>query len=111
MKVVFPNSAWVSVPQRFVLKGEHWARQDLKVRYGVIIHPKHGPVLIDTGYTQETVSAPDRSQMLRLYAGILVPKLVQAEQPKPVLARLGFEPADVRFVIVTHFHADHISGL
>ena len=83
----------------------------LKVRYGVIVHPDHGPVLIDTGYTAETISAPDRGRVLRLYSRVLGPTLNPDQQPEPVLARLGFTPADVRFVIVTHFHADHISGL
>ena len=111
MKVFFPNSAWVKTRERLVLKGGRFAKIDLKVRYGVIIHPKLGPILIDTGYTEEVISGTKRGVMLDLYARVLRPRLNKAEQPKAVLARMGYGPEDVRYVIVTHFHADHVSGL
>ncbi|MEM9499182.1 MAG: MBL fold metallo-hydrolase [Pseudomonadota bacterium] len=83
----------------------------LWVRYGFFVHPVVGPVLIDTGYTSRIITAPDRSIWLRGYIRALAPDLNDAEQPEAVLARHGLSPDDVATVIVTHFHADHISGL
>ncbi|TPO13629.1 MBL fold metallo-hydrolase [Mesorhizobium sp. B1-1-5] len=111
MKLVFASSAWVSAAERLILRGGSWQSVRLRVRYGLIFHPAAGPVLIDTGYTQEALSGARRSRMLRLYGALLKPELNAAEQVLPVLRRFGLSPDDIRTIIVTHFHADHISGL
>ncbi|TGQ73274.1 MBL fold metallo-hydrolase [Mesorhizobium sp. M00.F.Ca.ET.186.01.1.1] len=111
MKIAFANSAWVGAAERLILRGGGWQKIRLRVRYGLIIHPQAGPVLIDTGYTPDVTTGAGRGTMLRLYGAVLRPELVEAEQPVPVLARFALTPRDVGTVIVTHFHADHISGL
>ncbi|MDX8466368.1 MBL fold metallo-hydrolase [Mesorhizobium sp. VK23B] len=111
MKITFANSAWVSAAERLILRGGSWQSVKLRVRYGLIFHPTAGPVLVDTGYTREALSGERRGRMLRLYGALLKPQLNAAEQVVPVLKRFGLSPDDIRTVIVTHFHADHISGL
>jgi len=111
MKVVFPNSAWVRAMERLILLRGRFKSIRLKVRYGIVLHPGYGPVLIDTGYTDHTVSRAGRSALLRLYARILSPMLNTSQQPLTVLKQMGFGVEDVKFIIVTHFHADHVSGL
>lgn len=110
MNPVFANSAFVTVPERFFLRGGTWRRVRLKVRYGIFVHPKAGPVLIDTGYGPRVTCGP-RSSILRLYDAILRPELAKEGQPGSVLRKLGFTLDDVGTVIVTHFHADHVAGL
>ncbi|CDX19260.1 Metallo-beta-lactamase superfamily protein [Mesorhizobium sp. ORS 3324] len=111
MKTVFANSAWVNAAERLILRGGGWRSVRLRVRYGLIVHPAQGPVLVDTGYTAEALTGERRGRMLRLYGALLKPKLNAAEQVLPVLKHFGLSPNDIRTVIVTHFHADHISGL
>ncbi|RWM08358.1 MAG: MBL fold metallo-hydrolase [Mesorhizobium sp.] len=111
MKIVFANSAWVGAAERLILRGGSWRSVRLRVRYGLIFHASEGPVLVDTGYTPEALTGERRGRMLRLYGALLKPKLNAAEQVLPVLKRFGLSPDDIRTVIVTHFHADHISGL
>lgn len=108
---VFANSAWVTAPERLILQKGRWQRRRLRVRYGVFVHPSAGPVLIDTGYTAHSVSAPGRSLMLRAYSRALAPTLVADAQPDRFLAQVGLGLQDIKTVIITHFHADHISGL
>lgn len=111
MRIVFANSAWVSAAKRLILRGGGWQGVRLRVRYGLIFHAVAGPVLIDTGYTPEALVGDRRGRMLRLYGALLKPQLNTAEQVLPVLKRFGLSPDDIRTIIVTHFHADHISGL
>ena len=111
MKIVFANSAWVSAAERLILRGGGWQSVKLRVRYGLLFHPTAGPVLIDTGYTPEALTGAQRGLMLRIYGALLKPELNAAEQVLLVLRRFGLEPDDIRTIIVTHFHADHISGL
>lgn len=108
MRPLFANSATITVPEHLVLArgGSHPVH--LGVRFGVWVHPTQGPILIDTGYGPE-VTTGRRSLALTLYAALLKPRL--EDQPEDVLARLGLEAGDVRTLFITHFHADHISGL
>lgn len=108
MRPVFANSATITVPEFLVLGGGRLRPVRLGVRFGVWVHPQQGPILIDTGYGPE-VTRGRRSLALTVYGQVLSPRL--EDQPEDVLARLGFTVADVRTVFVTHFHADHISGL
>ena len=110
MRPVFANSAFVTAPERFVLKGGRWQAIDLKVRYGLFRHPDAGLVLIDTGYGPRVTQGP-RSLPLRLYNALLGPKLIAAGQPEAVLRRFNATPADVGTVVLTHHHADHVSAL
>jgi glyoxylase-like metal-dependent hydrolase (beta-lactamase superfamily II) len=98
---VFVNSAFVRAPERFVLRGGRWSAIDIPVRYGVFDHPVVGRCLIDTGYSRR-VTEGRRSLPLRLYAGILSPRLQPDALPKaqPIAA-----------ILLTHLHADHVSAL
>lgn len=107
---VFANSATVRASERLLVQGGRRAPVTLRVRYGLLDHPVAGPVLIDTGYTRETVQGP-RSLALRAYARALGPRLIEAEQPAALLAGRGLRPEDVGTIVLTHFHADHVSGL
>lgn len=110
MKVVFANSATMPTRERLILKNGGLHKVPLRVRYGLILHPVAGPTLIDTGYTQQTTQGP-RSAALRLYGRLFRPQLLPEGQPAAFLNQFDLTPEDVTHVIVTHFHADHVSGL
>ena len=109
MRPVFANSAFVTAPERLILRGGAWRRVRLKVRYGLFLHPQAGLVLIDTGYGPRVTEGP-RSLPLRLYDAILGPQLVAAGQPDAVLQRLGFTTDDVSAVILEHESKGSSSG-
>lgn len=109
MKLHFANSALIKSPERAIFRGGSWRNQQrLRVRYGVFEHPDHGPILIDTGYSRH---APSPSLGMRLYTAMLGPDLQLDGDIDAVLGRFGYERTDVRIIVVTHFHADHIAAL
>ncbi|MEQ1576083.1 MAG: MBL fold metallo-hydrolase [Hyphomicrobium sp.] len=105
----FPVSSYVRGPHAMVVKGARWQMLDFPVRYCVFEHPREGLVLIDTGYTQALYQSDDR--VLKLYRKLLAPKLVRERDPLTVIAARGAKASDVRHIVVTHWHADHICGL
>lgn len=100
--LAFPNSAGVRVPERLVLSGGRWTQIELAVRYARFTHARAGACLIDTGYSAR-VTRGLRSLPLTLYASILRPRLTPHALP-------GACP-DVRTILLTHLHADHVSAL
>ncbi|MEO6360079.1 MAG: MBL fold metallo-hydrolase [Sphingomicrobium sp.] len=109
MEPEFPISAYVCAPEWPLMRGGRWRRVRVPVRYGFFVHPVAGPVLIDTGYTTK-VTTGKRAIDLWLYAAVLRPQLVEDAQLEPFLRARGFALEDVRAVVLTHFHADHISA-
>ena len=107
----FLNSASVRVPERMMLAGGSWGRVAVGVRYGMLVHPEFGPVLIDTGYGPRVTRSAQRSLALKLYGAVLRPQLMEDDLPLAALARAGYSAGDVRRIIVTHFHADHVAAL
>ena len=73
-------------------------------------HPQGGWLLWDAGYAPHmlTVTQHFPYSLYRLATPLrLRPELAVAAQ----LPRLGLSPADIRAVLISHFHADHIAGL
>lgn len=76
----------------------------------VIHHEKHGPVLFDTGYSMNFYEAT-KYLPEKLYA-LATPVTISPETTaKAQLKKMGISASDVRTVICSHFHADHIGGL
>lgn len=109
MTPVFANSASICVPERLMLAVGSWRWITLKVRFGFLDHPREGPVLIDTGYSSHIKLSRERSLALKIYTAMTRPKLEM--EAVPFLASRGISPVDIRTIIVTHFHADHVSAL
>ena len=73
-------------------------------------HPRHGWLLWDTGYAPRMLTATAHfpfSLYRRVTPLYLSPELAVVAQ----LQRWGLTPEDIRFIIISHFHADHIAGL
>lgn len=75
----------------------------------LIEHPE-GLIMVDTGETSR-VAEPGYFGW-HPYFRLGVKEWVAAEDEiGPQLRKLGFDPLDVRWVILTHFHTDHAGGL
>jgi glyoxylase-like metal-dependent hydrolase (beta-lactamase superfamily II) len=105
----FINSATVDIAERLVLRSGAWRPVTVGVRYAIAMHKTHGPVLIDTGYGPRVTSGR-RSITLTAYAALLRPRLRDGGMPQSALARLGCTVDDVRRIVLTHFHADHVAA-
>jgi glyoxylase-like metal-dependent hydrolase (beta-lactamase superfamily II) len=104
------NSAHIDVAAGLVRRGAGFRTISLTVRYGLIERKDGGLCLVDTGVGTD-VTQGERSMPLRLYAAMLRPKLEPNQSPQAMLRGFGATPDDVRRVVLTHFHADHVSSL
>jgi glyoxylase-like metal-dependent hydrolase (beta-lactamase superfamily II) len=67
-------------------------------------------VLIDTGYGLRDVAEP-RARLSRFFLALLKPELRAEMTAYRQIERLGFDPRDVRQIVLTHLDFDHAGGL
>lgn len=96
--------------KKYALRGAE--NKDIKFHalFGLIQHPEQGWILFDTGYTERFFDAT-KSFPNKIYA--LATKVVvhKEEEVQAQLKKFGLTTSDIKHVIISHFHADHIGGL
>lgn len=78
--------------------------------WALINHPVHGPVLFDCGYGAAARTAMQRG-LRRIYRHVLGACCPPGTDPSLLLTSVGLNPREVRHVVLSHFHPDHIGGL
>ena len=73
-------------------------------------HPAHGWTLFDSGYAPRILAAT-RGWPFGLYRRMTPLRLPARGAVVDQLGALGLVPGDIRRIVVSHFHADHIAGL
>lgn len=76
----------------------------------LIVHPDEGAILFDTGYDPAFFAATQPFPE-RLYRWVTPVTLEPGEAVADQLPRFGLAPDDIRAVVVSHFHGDHVAGL
>lgn len=70
---------------------------------------RDGVILVDTGFG--TRDCEDPTRLPAAFRALSRPRLDLAQTARVQLAALGFTPADVRHVVITHLDLDHAGGL
>lgn len=94
-------------PRRYL--GGGWSRELLPVNAFLFEHPA-GLCLFDAGQTADATRAghlPQWHPFLRLARF----ELGRDDEVAPQLRRLGFAVEDVRWVVLSHLHTDHVGGI
>lgn len=87
-----------------------WRRQRFPALAAALGHPTHGWTLFDTGYDGRYFDVT-RAWPHRIHRWVLPVTLPPAERLERQMAAAGLRPGDVRRVVLSHFHLDHIAGL
>lgn len=104
------NTGWATAPEWILVRGGRAARIRVPALVALLHHPREGWGLFDTGYAPRVRAATGRG-IFRLYR--LFAPMTQTHEGSVVaqLARFGLEAADIAWIVISHFHADHVGGL
>jgi N-acyl homoserine lactone hydrolase len=92
----------ISDPERFRLTKEELATTNMSVGCYLIAHPK-GNLMWDVGVIPDGALQPGASSAKQGYATITKPL-------KPQLAAAGYSPSDINYLVLSHYHYDHIAN-
>lgn len=76
----------------------------------VLIESEAGLVLVDTGYGTRDVARP-RQRLAEFFIELCNPQLRGEETARAQVIARGFDPADVRHIVLTHLDFDHAGGI
>lgn len=108
--VHFFDAGYTMHPEASVMKNGAFKKIPFPARVCAIEHAKLGVILFDTGYSAQFQEFTKRFPE-KLYA-LITPVFLDVQKTAVMqLKALGINASDVKYIIVSHFHADHIGGL
>jgi glyoxylase-like metal-dependent hydrolase (beta-lactamase superfamily II) len=110
LKVKFFQAGYCTHPEAVVIRDGRWKVSTFPSLFALINHPQFGNILFDAGYSerffQETKKFP-----FQIYAWT-TPVYFQSEDSAVYqLQKYGLNAEEIDYIIISHFHADHIGGL
>ena len=104
------QAGYCTAPEFITLRGGQRKSVPIPAMFALLEHPRLGPILFDTGYS------PRFFAQTQHWPYSLYPKItpVYLDESNTAVARLqsqGLAAKDIRHVIISHFHADHVGGL
>jgi glyoxylase-like metal-dependent hydrolase (beta-lactamase superfamily II) len=97
-------------PEAMTRRGADWRPQRFPAGFALLERGRAGAALFDTGYGEHFL-AETRALPGSLYKRLIPPTIEERDPACRQLAALGVAAADVRAVVVSHFHGDHVAGL
>ncbi len=110
VKLTLLQAGYCECPGHLARGRGTWKNIRFPALFALIEHPRFGRLLFDTGYSTAffTATAP---MPYRLYRHLTPVTLREEELAVNQLAARGLRPGDIEQVVVSHFHADHVSAL
>ncbi len=110
LELTLMSDGWCEQLQHIACRGGKFRRIRFASMFALVQHPQLGSIIFDTGYTArffgETQHLP-----AKFYRLVTPVQLNDAGDVAAQLRARGIAPEEVRHVIISHFHADHIGGL
>jgi len=110
VKISLLQGGYCTHSRKMVLHGEPNETCQFPSLFAVIEHPTEGILLYDTGYSEHFFAAT-RRYPYRLYAQVTPVFLNPEETALAQLKERGISANEVKYILVSHFHGDHVTGL
>ncbi|MDC0254862.1 MBL fold metallo-hydrolase [Bacteriovoracales bacterium] len=96
--------------ERMAIRSGRFCKAKFPAMFALIIHPRLGPILYDTAYSnrffKETRAFPKS-----IYAKMTPVFINDQDTAISKLKNFGLSPGDIKYILISHFHADHIGAL
>lgn len=89
---------------------QRWKWKAVPAMFAVLHHPRVGPILFDSGYSTHFAHATRKLpfRLYRLATPVVTPS---SHNTAALLRKHGVDPANVKYILLSHFDPDHVGGL
>jgi glyoxylase-like metal-dependent hydrolase (beta-lactamase superfamily II) len=109
MPITFATTGKLASPGFYVRPGGGLRSVPMPVACAIVERPE-GLLLIDTGWSRAQCEAPDRDPG-RALKWLLAMNVRPGDDLASSLSARGYAPGDVRDIVATHLHLDHVGGV
>ncbi|RXZ83115.1 MBL fold metallo-hydrolase [Paenibacillaceae bacterium] len=111
LELTLHAAGYCTHPEWVTLRGGSLRSVRFPAGFARIVHPQYGTILYDTGYSERFFSATQHLPYA-LYK-LVTPVIYHAGggAASQLKEKFGLDPAEVKLIILSHFHADHVGGL
>jgi len=102
------NCGYCTNNLKLVFKGHPSEKRQFAAGVFLLRHPKHGYILFDTGYTTDIYHCGLIGKLYNLFNPAVVRREDMIDRQLMVD---DIDPRDIRYIILSHLHPDHIGGL
>lgn len=110
---LYPRDAFYSTGGRLAglhALGFRSAKDEIPIPAFIVEHPGAGLMLIDTGF-HASLAVDPKANLGPVLGRLFNPRMGPQEGMPDQLRARGFDPKDVKTVVMTHLHVDHASGV
>jgi len=110
IKLTLLTAGYCTQREYFTWRGGRWQEIIFPATFALLEHPHQGLMLFDTGYAPRLF---DETRLFpyNLYAKATPVQLKPHESAQQQLAARGIAASEINYVILSHFHADHVAGV
>ncbi len=95
--------------EKFLRKDGKWEVIEIPALFTYLKHPTYGSILFDTAYSPHFYKATERLPYA-LYRYITPVSINKETTPAAQLKKRGIQPEEIQYIILSHFHGDHIGA-
>lgn len=110
LDLTFLDGGYCTHLERMVINDGRYKTVKFPSIFNLIRHPDRGNILFDTGYSSQFFEATQRYPE-KLYADITPVFIEESDLAIAKLKNFGITPDEVDYIILSHFHADHIGAI
>lgn len=112
IKLVAILDTGFTIAPSFVINRHHKSLKIKKIPALAFLlhHDDLGYIMVDTGYSKEFLTAT-QSFPARFYRWVTPVKMREKQSVIAQLKEHGIEPTDIKIIILSHLHADHVGDL
>ena len=109
MELKILQAGYCTQIEKIAIKSGKIRKIEFPAIFALIKHPEIGYILFDTGYSKHVLNSLMEFPY-GIYGNITPIRLTEGQSAKEQLELMGISCLEVRYIIISHFHADHIGG-